>query len=276
MSTSLSRGHRAVIAVVTGALVVTACGGTRVADEAIQAAAGVRVADAAAGGGAPNAGPSATAPDTLPVATGTVNGGTAGAGAAGPDTTDAPRAATSTGSGNDVAAATADRPAAARASSGATVPTPAVRLGAVGTFSGPVGSLVKDTVTGLRVWSQAVNAAGGVDGHPIDLLVGDDGGDPARYYSIQKQFVEQHGVLAFLVNTVAYAPAGNNTYLDSERIYTFGTDGGLELPYQNPYVLTATPAGYTLADAMIPCAEQSARREERAEGRGEARGVRLQ
>ncbi|WP_156869980.1 ABC transporter substrate-binding protein [Sporichthya polymorpha] len=262
MSRSLSRGRRAVIAVVAGALVLSGCGGTRVTDEAIQAAVGIRADEAPVP--AAVAGAAAPAPDVAvaPAAPDAVDVGSA------PNTADpvAPTgAAATTATRGDIAAA--GRPAA-RPSEGrtATGPKSVVRLGAVGTFSGPVGSLVKDTVTGLRVWSQAVNAAGGVNGHPIELLVGDDGGDPARYYAMQKQFVEQQGVLAFLFNTVAYAPAGNNKYLDTEKIYTFGTDGGLELPYTNPYVLTATPAGLTLADGMMLALSKALNAKGRSQG----------
>lgn len=121
----------------------------------------------------------------------------------------------------------------------------------VGTFSGPVGALVKDTVTGIRVWAQHANATGGVHGHPIEMLVGDDGGDPARFISLQQQFLEQDGVLAFLYSTLGFSPNGNNKYLDAKQIYTFGTDGGLDVAYDNPYVLTPTPAGRTLGDSIM-------------------------
>ena len=45
----------------------------------------------------------------------------------------------------------------------------------------------------MRVWQQWTNAHGGVNGHPVEVLIGDDGGDPGRYISIQRQFVEMTG-----------------------------------------------------------------------------------
>ncbi|MBA3744394.1 ABC transporter substrate-binding protein, partial [Sporichthya sp.] len=126
-----------------------------------------------------------------------------------------------------------------------------VRVGSVGTFSGPVGAVVKDTTTGLRVWAQWVNSHGGLNGHPVEVLVGDDGGDPGRYNFLLKQFVELKGVIAFLYNTLGFAPAGNNKYLDSVKIFSFGSEGGTEVAYTNPYVLTSTPTGRTNADSML-------------------------
>jgi ABC-type branched-subunit amino acid transport system substrate-binding protein len=134
-----------------------------------------------------------------------------------------------------------------------------IRVGAVGTFSGPVGALVKDAVTGMRVWAQWINARGGISGHPIELLVGDDGGDPARFIAIQRQFVEERDVVAFLYCTLGFSPNGNNKYLDSKRIFTLGTEGGLDTAYQNPWVLTPTPTGLTNADSMLLALGEAAR-----------------
>jgi branched-chain amino acid transport system substrate-binding protein len=218
-------------------LTLSGCGGTRVSDAAIQAAAGVVTA-------APRA---VVAEPAAPLI------------AAPPVATPAPTAPATTSPlpvrGPQPAAAATSRPRAAPVPAPLTSAPPTaksvIRLGAVGTFSGPVGALVKDTVTGIRVWSQAVNAAGGVNGHPIEVVVGDDGGDPARFNSILQQFVEEQGVLAFLYTTLGMAPNGNNKYLDAKHLFTFSTEGGLEVAYHDPYVLTATPTGFTNADSMI-------------------------
>jgi branched-chain amino acid transport system substrate-binding protein len=246
-------GRRAaVVGAVVLSLALTGCGGTRQSDEAIQAAAGVgRTAPVVAAPDAAIPGAIAPAAGAVAPAPGAV------AGAAGPATAPAASAAT-----QPEAAKSAGGPAAksASAGSGAAVTATAprvvtrkslIKLGSVGTFSGPVGGLVKDTVTGIRIWAQAVNAAGGINGHPVEVQVGDDAGDPARFNSIVQQFVEKDGVLAFLFNTLAFAPNGNNKYLNAKKIFTFSETGSLELSYKDPYVLTPSPSGLSYADAMI-------------------------
>jgi ABC-type branched-subunit amino acid transport system substrate-binding protein len=219
-------------------LALSGCGGTRVSDEAIETAAGLH-----------RTSPVAAAPAAAqnPAATGTT---AAAAAPAAPVTAQvAPDATTSSAAPRAQAAKvqTAQAPAAA----GTVTRKSLIKLGSVGTFSGPVGALVKDTVSGIRIWSLAVNAAGGINGHPVEVLVGDDGGDAGRFISITKQFVEQDGVLAFLFNTLAFAPNGNNKYLDSKKIFTFSETGSLEVSYSNPYVLSPSPSGLSYADAMI-------------------------
>jgi ABC-type branched-subunit amino acid transport system substrate-binding protein len=231
---------------------LSACGGSRMSDEAIEAAAHrtqvvpAAAAPESAAGAADGVGAAAAArPDAAPA--GALPAGTAPGTATkspGSRTTSAPG-----GAGPTAAKAAGSDPAALAA--GPVTPKSVVKLGNVGTFSGPVGGLVKDTVTGIRIWAQAVNAAGGVNGHPIEVLVGDDGGDPARFNSIVQQFVEKEKVLAFLFNTLAFAPNGNNKYLDSKKIFTYSETGSLELSYRDPYVLTPSPSGLSYADAMI-------------------------
>jgi ABC-type branched-subunit amino acid transport system substrate-binding protein len=245
--------------ITAAALLLSGCGGTRMSDEAIEKAAGVGqvvqaapATDAAAGAttGAVDTG-AATAPGTT--TTGAVAPGTGGTAA-----TTTGGTATTTGTQTDATttkpgAATADKPASGKSGGTTTGPAnrPLITVGAVGTFSGPVGALVKDTVTGIRVWSQWINARGGVNGHPVEVLVGDDGGDPARFNSIEQQFVEQKGAIAMLYATLGFSPNGNNRYLDSKKIFTLGTEGGLETAYNDPYVLTATPTGKVNADSIL-------------------------
>ena len=267
MSSSRRRGTALAVGVTALAVLVTGCGGTRVSDEAIERAAGVgqviplgaTTTDVAAGAVAdatgavpaagPNAGPIAgsgsapgvLAPNTVDTAAATGNSGGPTAGSSSGTKGNAQTAASGAGKSTAGAGGTAVGPA----------DKSVIRVGAVGTFSGPVGALVKDTVTGIRVWSQWINARGGVNGHPVEVLVGDDGGDPARFNSIEQQFVEQKGAIAFLYATLGFSPNGNNKYLDSQKIFTLGTEGGLETAYNNPYVLTATPTGKVNADSIL-------------------------
>jgi len=83
---------------------------------------------------------------------------------------------------------------------------------------------------------------------------------PGRYISLQQQFAEQKGAIAFLYGTLGFSPNGNNKYLDAKKIFTFGTEGGLDTAYNDPYVLTATPTGHTNADSILLALGDVARR----------------
>ena len=70
-------------------------------------------------------------------------------------------------------------------------------LGSFGTGSGPIGANVAEIPVASRAWMADVNARGGLDGHPVRIVYGDDGGDPARAVAIARRMVEQDKVLAF-------------------------------------------------------------------------------
>lgn len=230
-------------------LVAVAACGTQQSDSAIRHAAGLDVSSVASSAGqAENPTGGVAAPGTTGSSGATATGAT---GAVGPRTGTTGTAVRGGSTGSTSSTGTTG--GTATGSGGASGPATGspVTVAIVGTFSGPVGALVKDTTAGARIWAAYANARGGVHGHKINLVVGDDGGDPARYNSLVQQFVEQDHAIAFLYTTLGFAPNGNNSYLDSKKIFTFGTEGGLDTSYKNPYVLTAVPSGRTQALAMI-------------------------
>jgi branched-chain amino acid transport system substrate-binding protein len=100
----------------------------------------------------------------------------------------------------------------------------------VGTFSGPGGAAWAPGVDGLKLWVKDVNRRGGVDGHPVSLLVADDGSDPARQLSIVKDFVENRHVFAFLYQVVSttYSKALDD-YLTQKGVPVIGGDTSAKL-----------------------------------------------
>ncbi|HVW34780.1 MAG TPA: ABC transporter substrate-binding protein [Acidimicrobiia bacterium] len=83
------------------------------------------------------------------------------------------------------------------AAGGPVAPKAEIVLGSFGTGSGPIGANVAEIPVASRAWMADVNARGGLDGHPVRIVYGDDGGDPARAVAIARRMVEQEKVLAF-------------------------------------------------------------------------------
>ncbi|MGI8663395.1 MAG: ABC transporter substrate-binding protein [Acidimicrobiales bacterium] len=221
-------------------LVATACG-TRVSDQRLRAAAFIGDVQSstttnATAAGAPGAAATATTQPSSTAGGGVVSGGggaTTGGGAA-------------SAAGDSSAGGAAGAPAAAGPATGSEV-----AIGVLGTFNGPVGVYVKDFATAVQVWGNWVNDHGGLNNHRVKVVVADDGGSPATFNSKAQQLVEQDHVLAFAFTTLGLAPGGNNAYLDSVGVPTFGQEGGLNKAYEDPYVLTAVPTGDTNAQAMM-------------------------
>ena len=107
---------------------------------------------------------------------------------------------------------------------GAAAGTPLV-VGVVGTFSGPAGAAWQPGTDGVRVWVKDVNARGGIQGHPVEAVIVDDGGDPAQHLSQVKDLVENRHAFALLYNIVSTAGSDAlDTYVTQKGIPTLGGD----------------------------------------------------
>ena len=71
----------------------------------------------------------------------------------------------------------------------------------------------------------ATNAKGGLNCHPVKLVVYDTGGDPARNQAMTQRAVEQDKVIAFVYNGAALSGQASADYLKQRRIPVVGEEG---------------------------------------------------
>jgi branched-chain amino acid transport system substrate-binding protein len=159
--------------------------------------------------GAPRSPVSAAAPGTAAA----VSGAPAGGDPATPGKAAAPD------SGSSPAGA---GPEAAGASTG---PKAEIRLGSVGTESGPGGGIFLGGLHGAKAWVADVNARGGLNGHPVRLITVDDGGDPSRAVAGAKRLVEEDKVQAFFATRSLFTEQAYAPYLEERRIPIISTCG---------------------------------------------------
>ncbi len=102
-----------------------------------------------------------------------------------------------------------------------------IRLGAFGDLSGPNSSVGMAALRGYSAYYEHVNRQGGVHGRQIELIVEDDGFDPARTRQAVRKLVEQDGVFAIV------SPLGSPTnlavldYLLEQQIPVISPHSGL-------------------------------------------------
>src|SRR5256885_577556 len=133
----------------------------------------------------------------------------------------------------------------------ATGSTPLV-LASVGTYSGPVGSLVVPMLQGAQMWVSSVNAKGGLNGHPVKVVVYDDGFDPARHRSQVQDAVERRGALAFLQNGETATGEASVAYVTEKRIPVIGVTGGESWDYTSPMYFPQASSGDFQFEAYPP------------------------
>jgi ABC-type branched-subunit amino acid transport system substrate-binding protein len=75
-----------------------------------------------------------------------------------------------------------------------------VLIGQTAGFTGPVAAGVKETTDGAKLYIDAINAKGGVNGQPIELLSMDDKFDPKTAAANARTLVEDKNVVALFLN----------------------------------------------------------------------------
>jgi branched-chain amino acid transport system substrate-binding protein len=75
---------------------------------------------------------------------------------------------------------------------------------------------------GARAWVADVTARGGLSGHPVRLILGDDGGDPARAQTLVRRMVEQDKVQAFYTVAAPTTLQAVTPYLEQVQIPIIG------------------------------------------------------
>ncbi len=73
-----------------------------------------------------------------------------------------------------------------------------LKIGAILAVTGPAANLGKPEANTLEMLVEQANAAGGVKGHPVTLIIKDSQGDPEKAISFAKQLIEEDQVFAII------------------------------------------------------------------------------
>jgi branched-chain amino acid transport system substrate-binding protein len=95
-------------------------------------------------------------------------------------------------------------------------------IGSVGTYSATTGNFTDVGRPALEAWASWVNAHGGINGHPIKLIIKDNQNNEAEAVSLVKQLVEQDHVVAFVSNQDGSLNTGYQSYLEQLKIPVVG------------------------------------------------------
>lgn len=128
-------------------------------------------------------------------------------------------------------------------------------IGMTGTFSGIVGSVLGRARDSYAAWARWVNDNGGINGHPVTLLIADNHGSASEDMANAKRFVEQEGAIA-LVNYMTTTGTEESTeeYARSKNIPIVGGEPVEDIWWNSPNMFStggwATTMVWGYANAM--------------------------
>jgi branched-chain amino acid transport system substrate-binding protein len=267
------QAHRFGAALLGASLVLAGCGSTRSDNEFAQARAAASGGIPAGGNATPSPAPTATGtapaaevPAAVPAAASGATGQAPSVGGVSNATTGASgRTAAAVPQGAAPASRVAAGPAlAAPSSSAAAGPVAAPRpgegvpaapspvasgpkativLGSVGTESGPIGQQLLPLLPAARAWVSDVNARGGLNGHPVKLITGDDGGDPNRALSLARRMVDEDKAVAFYMERMPTTMQAVASFLEERKVPLLGSCNCTDAAARSPMVFEVGPGG---------------------------------
>ena len=97
-----------------------------------------------------------------------------------------------------------------------------VKIGMLGPWSGVLGAVTASAPKTMQAWVANQNAKGGLNGHPIKLIVADDQGDPATTLTLARRLVESDKILAMAGNINLFGFPQLESYMRSKNVPMLG------------------------------------------------------
>lgn len=113
-----------------------------------------------------------------------------------------------------------------------------ILIGQTAGFSGPVAAGVKETTEGAKLWIDAVNARGGVNGQKIELLSMDDQFEPKLAADNAKALIVDKGVLAMFLSRGTPHTEAIRPLLDEHKLALVAPSTGAMVLHEpvNPHI----------------------------------------
>jgi branched-chain amino acid transport system substrate-binding protein len=171
-------------------------------------------------------------------------------GACSSSSSSSPSAPSTSAASSAPASTPASTPATATASAAAATGSPYV-IGDIASISGPYATSIGGTPNTVNAWEQWTNAHGGINGHPVKVIVEDDASVPAKGISEVTQLINDDHVAA-IVGSASNTIGGWYQLAESAKVPVIGgqTNGGAlftTLPMFFPTGTTSTVPTLDLA-----------------------------
>jgi branched-chain amino acid transport system substrate-binding protein len=134
-----------------------------------------------------------------------------------------------------------------------------VIIGSVGWLSG-LSEGASYGPKAVQAWAASMNAKGGVDCHPIKVIVEDDQADPGRHQALVQRMVEQDHVIAFLSNVISAGSPGSVDYITKKGIPVIGDATAAQYFYESPMFFPQVSGGEGTVESLFAAAGFQAER----------------
>jgi ABC-type branched-subunit amino acid transport system substrate-binding protein len=126
------------------------------------------------------------------------------------------------------------------------------KIGFVGPFTGPVAPEGTGMKQGFDLGLEAINAAGGIGGHPVEVVVQDDQGAPPMTGTVIKKFVQEEKVDLILGTITSDEETVASSLGTSFGIPVVFIEAGFWVPFCNSTSVLMGESSFDLLAPLIP------------------------
>lgn len=158
---------------------------------------------------------------------------------------------------------TSNGAAASSTSSGGSAPTgSAIKIGSIGVFSGATGTGPTDqpAASALQAWVSYTNAHGGINGHPVQVIIKDDAGVPAASLAAAKDLIQNQHVVAIVGQNESGLEDVWAPYAASQKVPVIGGPANGASWLSNPNMFPTAPTFIAASTGLANLAKQAGKK----------------
>lgn len=116
-----------------------------------------------------------------------------------------------------------------------TAGNPPLKLGVNLDTTGYAAWLGEPELRAVRLFAEQINASGGIDGHPLELVIYDNQSNPERSANNAKKLIQRDKVLAMISTSITATSNASKPIAQSAKVTMYSLSGSFEANYQNSY-----------------------------------------
>lgn len=117
--------------------------------------------------------------------------------------------------------------------------------------TGPLAGIASANVDGLNAAAEAINAAGGIDGREVKIVIGDDGADPTKAATLLQEQLDSIEIDLVVAGNTSNVGLALTPILSREQIISTGQQAAINDPAAYPYHFSFVVPTKTQTQGML-------------------------
>ena len=110
-----------------------------------------------------------------------------------------------------------------------------IRLGVNLDSTGYAAWLGEPELRAVQLFAEQINAKGGIDGHPLELMIYDNESEPEKASNIAKKLIQRDKVTAMIATAITATSNAARPVAQEERVVMYSLSGSFEPNYPDSF-----------------------------------------